>query len=234
PRTEFTSFQRKLYHSLVARRIRLPVSSMRNSPWSLTTSITDSFVARSRVTRQLWSPGETSATSSGSAASGSPNSCRCLSSSRRGRTGSSSELLPVVRVTVAASGAGQISGQYEVETDSRSRCPAGKVCAIPFNGTWTRYVCPGTSGCGSALPSRSEELCGSATSLVRPCSARPEARLVRLEVPGRLVLVAVQELRRRDAPLAVQQLAVLRGEVELGGTHRIGVDEDRARHGVGG
>lgn len=38
--------------------------------------------------------------------------------------------------------------------DNRSRCPAGKDWAMPLSGTVTRYFLPGSSGLGSALPSR--------------------------------------------------------------------------------
>lgn len=111
PRTEFTSFQRKLYHSSVPRRMRLPVSSMRKAPWSLAISREEMFVARSRVTRQWWRPGWVSVTARGVAASGSPNSRSRASSGRRARRGTVRVLTPVDSETVAASGEGQARGQ---------------------------------------------------------------------------------------------------------------------------
>ncbi len=56
----------------------------------------------------------------------------------RGTDGQVEGADPMRTVTVAASGAGQTSGQYDVEIDSLSRWPCGNEFAMPLSGTWTR------------------------------------------------------------------------------------------------
>src|SRR5699024_7039028 len=66
----------------------------------------------------------------------------------------------------------------------------------------------------------------------RRAGAEPLA--VAIEVPCVLIVGAVQEVGRGLATLGVQLLPLGVGEVELGRTHRVGVDEDRAGYGMAG
>src|SRR5699024_6106512 len=100
-----------------------------------------------------------------------------------------------------------------------SRVPFARPCAPP--GPAPRPV-------ASARPTVRSRL----LPLGRRRGAEPAH--VGVEVPGLLLVIAVEEGRRGIAALAVQLLALLCGEVELGGAHRVGVDEDRTGHGVRG
>src|SRR5699024_4348524 len=52
------------------------------------------------------------------------------------------------------SGEGHTTGQYEVDIDRRSRCPAGNDCANPLSWTVTVCFCPGSRGWGLSAPAK--------------------------------------------------------------------------------
>src|SRR5699024_4958279 len=124
---EFTCRFAKLWRSISYRVTLRSISSKRTTPRSLSTSSLPVISTRLRLTVQSCCPGSICMVSFGGEPSGSPKDGVRLGSSSSvvGRTGRINALLLGSTVSRTSVGDGHTTGQYDDETDTLRRCPAG-------------------------------------------------------------------------------------------------------------
>src|SRR5699024_2248960 len=124
---EFTCRFAKLWRSSAYRVPLRSISSQRTTPRSLSASSLPVISTRLRLTVQSCCPGSICMVSFGGEPSGSPKDGVRLGSSSSvvGRTGRINALLLGSTVSRTSVGDGHTTGQYDDETDTLRRCPAG-------------------------------------------------------------------------------------------------------------